>query len=130
MKRLVITGLAVLAIATGAATPVAHADPFGVPGMGCETVRWGFLGLTRSAASATARAMQTGTGTGPGSSESGSLRGGQFLLRHLFVHLLGGLQRRHADLRRGNLPGQATTRCCPMSRLVTDRDSQYQMSVY
>jgi hypothetical protein len=47
VKRLVISGLAVLAIATGAATPVAHADPFGVPGMGCETVRWGFLGLTQ-----------------------------------------------------------------------------------
>ena len=50
MKRLVIGGLAAFAlIGTPVAldTATAHADPFGVPGMGCETVRWGFLGLTQ-----------------------------------------------------------------------------------
>ena len=48
MKRLITAGLATAAIAGSfIGAGAAHADPFGVSGMGCETVRWGFLGLTQ-----------------------------------------------------------------------------------
>jgi hypothetical protein len=43
MKKIIVGGLAALAIGLGMA-PAAQADPFAVPGMGCETIHWGFLG--------------------------------------------------------------------------------------
>ena len=60
MKKIIIGGLAVLAIGLGMA-PAANADPFGVPGMGCEKIHWGFLGYQRRSI-ATARSRPTAPG--------------------------------------------------------------------
>jgi hypothetical protein len=43
MKKLIGGGLMALALGLGMA-PAAQADPYGVPGLGCETIHWGFLG--------------------------------------------------------------------------------------
>ncbi len=47
MRKLFVGGLTALAIGTGVVTASpAQAVP-AVPGMGCETIGWGFLGLTQ-----------------------------------------------------------------------------------
>ena len=119
-RTLVATAVGAAAAFTGIAWSTdAHADAD--PSIGCETIRWGFLGSQRRTICDGPRRAD-GSWTRARSSGPGGIRPPVHLLRHLLVLIVGRLLPRGDAAGEGDLRGVRLQRAARRAGLVATGD--------